>query len=223
MGSLTPAAIEQIFREAHLDAVSSAAYAQMADYLEILTRWNARLNLTSVRLPAEILKRHFVECAFAAQRLPDDVLSLMDYGAGAGFPGMMIAICRPEIRITLAEAHGRKASFLREVIRSLELGAEVYPSRVEDMPLGRRFHAVSMRAVERMEQAIPTAVQHLERYLVLLTTGPLATTYRVLFPELVFEEDIPLPSSDQMVLAMAVPRGTTFNGFGVGVPRGTNL
>jgi 16S rRNA (guanine527-N7)-methyltransferase len=208
MEFVTPAEFEQAFREANLD-VPVAAYGQMAAYLSLIERWNARLNLTSLRSTSEILKRHFVECAFAAQNLPDDILSLMDYGSGGGFPGVVIAICRPEISVTLSEAHGKKASFLREVIRSLELHAEVYPGRVEDMGSGSRFHAVSMRAVEKMEQAIPIAIQRLENYLAIMTTGPLAAVYKEQFLGLLFRQDIPLPNSEHRVLALAVPRGTS--------------
>jgi 16S rRNA (guanine527-N7)-methyltransferase len=208
MSSERLAAFEDAFREVGLD-LPAPAYAQMTAYLSLLERWNARLNLTSIRSSSEILKRHFVECAFAAQRLPDGILSLMDYGSGGGFPGVVIAICRPEIRVTLSEAHAKKASFLREVIRSLDLRAELYPGRVEDMATNCRFHAVSMRAVEKMEQAIPIAIRHLEHHLAILTTGPLAAAYKGQFPDLAFREDIPLPNSEHRVLSLAVPRGTS--------------
>ena len=69
------------------------------------------MNLTAVREPEAIIRRHFVECAFAAQHLPTDITTLLDYGSGAGLPGIPIAICRPEIRVTLAEAQGKKAPF----------------------------------------------------------------------------------------------------------------
>ncbi len=126
-------------------------------YLDLLLRWNLRLNLTAVREPEQIIQRHFVECAFAAQHLPPDIATLLDYGSGAGLPGIPIAICRPEIRVTLAEAQGKKAAFLREALRVLNLKGEVYDGRVETMPEQLRFDAVSMRAVEKMELAIPVA------------------------------------------------------------------
>ena len=208
MISLTPAAIEHAFQRANLDPIPEKAYAQLSAHLEILERWNTRLNLTAVRSPGEILQRHFVECAFAAQELPPDTFTLMDYGSGAGFPGMVIAICRPEISVTLAEAHAKKASFLREVIRTLGVHVEVYGARVEQMPPERQFHVVSMRAVEKMEQAIQIALPHVERYLALMTTKPMSSMYRALFPELEFREEALVPGSEQMVLAFAVPRGT---------------
>ena len=145
------------------------AYDKFRAYLELLLRWNQRLSLTAVREPDQIIQRHFVECAFVAGQLPQDIDDLLDYGSGAGLPGIPIAICRPEIRVTLAEAQGKKASFLREALRVLGLEGEVYDGRVEAMP-ERRFDAVAMRAVEKMDLAIPVALQRVKRYLVLLTT-----------------------------------------------------
>jgi 16S rRNA (guanine527-N7)-methyltransferase len=207
MAPLKPAAIAAAFRSSQIAALPSKAYEQLAAYLEILERWNTRLNLTSLRSSEELLKRHLVECAFMAQNLPLDVNSLMDYGSGAGFPGMVIAICRPEIEVTLTEAHAKKASFLREVTRSVGVPTELYAGRVEDMEPARQFHTVSMRAVERMEQAIPIALKHVEHYLAILTTTPLAANYRKLFFGLEWRADIDVPNSEQIVLAIAVARG----------------
>ncbi len=194
--------IEDAFSKAGIRGMPSERYEQFAAYLGLLLRWNVRLNLTAIREPAQIIRRHFVECAFAAQRLPSDIESLLDYGSGAGLPGIPFAICRPEIRVTLAEAQGKKASFLREVVRIVGTVSEVYDGRVETMPQGRRFHAVSMRAVEKMQLAMPVALGRAERYLVLLTTERTAPAYRDITPELDWMDSIPLPNAEQMILAM---------------------
>jgi 16S rRNA (guanine527-N7)-methyltransferase len=194
--------IEEAFSEAGIGGLPASGYERFSAYLELLTRWNARLNLTSVREPAQIIRRHFVECAFAAQHLPKDIETLLDYGSGAGFPGIPFAICRPDIRVTLAEAQGKKASFLREVVRTVGTGTEVYDGRVETMAPGHNFHGVSMRAVEKMELAIPIALRVAERYLVLLTTERSAPAYRGLAPELKWIDSVHLPNADQMILAI---------------------
>lgn len=126
------------------------------EYLALLLRWNARMNLTAVREPEEIVERHFAECIFAAQQLSNQVNTLLDFGSGAGLPGIPIAICRPEIGVTLAESQGKKAAFLREAVRMLGLKAEVWDRRVEQIP--RVFDAVTLRAVDRMAEACQTAV-----------------------------------------------------------------
>jgi 16S rRNA (guanine527-N7)-methyltransferase len=194
--------IESAFAAAGLTGLPTTVYNQFHTYLELLLRWNRRLNLSAAREPEEIIERHFVECAFAAQHSPRDIESLLDYGSGAGFPGIPFAICRPEIQVALAEAHGRKASFLREALRVLGIAGEVYDGRVESMPDERQFGAVSVRAVEKMELAIPVATQRVARYLVLFTTVNSAAEYRELSPELKWLEDVPLPNSEQRILAI---------------------
>ncbi|MEA2543642.1 MAG: rRNA (guanine527-N7)-methyltransferase [Acidobacteriaceae bacterium] len=191
--------IEKAFAQAGIADLPVGAHDKFRAYLELLLRWNQRLSLTSVRDPDQIIQRHFVECAFVAVQLPQDIADLLDYGSGAGLPGIPIAICRPEIRVTLAEAHGKKASFLREALRVLSLEGEVYDGRVETMP-ERRFDAVAMRAVEKMDLAIPFALQRVKRYIVLLTTERSGLARGTAMPGLEWLEPISIPSTEQMVL-----------------------
>ena len=85
----------------------------------MLVRWNKVLNLTSIRTLEEAIERHYGESVFLAAHLPAGVLSIADVGSGAGFPGIPIAVVRPDCRVTLIEAHRRKAVFLREAARDL--------------------------------------------------------------------------------------------------------
>lgn len=141
--------------------LSAEQTGQFEAYLGLLLRWNARINLTSTREPAEIVRRHFAECVFAAQHIPRQVMTLLDFGSGAGLPGIPIAICRPKVAVTLAESQGKKAAFLGEVIRTLGLRAEVWDRRVEQMPHERLFDAVTLRAVDRMTEACHVSVERL--------------------------------------------------------------
>jgi 16S rRNA (guanine527-N7)-methyltransferase len=194
--------IEAEFTRAGLVPLPPASYEKFHKYLELLLRWNQHLNLTAIREPLQVIQRHFIESAFVAQHLPGDITSLLDYGSGAGFPGIPIAICRPEIQVTLGEAQGKKASFLQEALRVLALPGEVYMGRVEAMPEGRVFDAVSMRAVEKMESAISVAAQRAQKYLILLSTGKSAATSRVFTPEMEWRMPVPLPNSAQMILVI---------------------
>ncbi len=135
--------------------------AQLETFLALLLRWNARINLTAVREPAEIVRRHFAESIFAARQIPQRAKTLLDYGSGGGFPGIPIAICRPEIAVTLAESQSKKAAFLREAVRTLGLKAEVWAARVEAMESGRVFDAVTLRAVDKMPAACKSAAERL--------------------------------------------------------------
>jgi 16S rRNA (guanine527-N7)-methyltransferase len=133
---------------------------QLSLYLDLLLRWNARTNLTAIREPEEIVRRHFGESLFAGRHLAPLLsaeATLLDFGSGAGFPGLPTQLLLPELRVTLAESQGKKASFLREAVRTLGLTTEVWTDRVEALPPSRLFDAVTLRAVDRMEQAIAAA------------------------------------------------------------------
>jgi 16S rRNA (guanine527-N7)-methyltransferase len=143
------------------NGLDARAVEQFEAYLVLLVKWNARMNLTAVRKPEEMVRRHFFESIFAAQQIPKQVKTLLDFGSGAGFPGIPIAICRPKIGVTLAESQGKKAAFLREAVRTLGLKAEVWAGRVEDLPEERVFDAVTLRAVDKMAAASKAAVVRL--------------------------------------------------------------
>ncbi len=141
----------------YLERGSQSLYSQLSAYLDLLLKWNARTNLTAIRDPEEIVRRHFGESLFAAQHIgrPD---TLLDFGSGAGFPGLPIALLLPETHVTLAESQNKKATFLREAVRTLQLqNVEVWAARAETMPADRRFHTVALRAVDNMEAALPAA------------------------------------------------------------------
>jgi 16S rRNA (guanine527-N7)-methyltransferase len=172
---------------------------QLSAYLGLLLRWNARMNLTAIRKPEEIVQRHFGESLFTALHLgdPDTVL---DLGSGAGFPGLPIALLRSEIRVTLAESQGKKASFLREAIRSLRLkNAEVWASRAEMLPEAHRFHTVTLRAVDDMASAIAAAAPRATHQIVML-----AGTLPILPTDFHPERPIPIPNSTSTVLVRAM-------------------
>ena len=156
----------------YLPDAPATLLSQLSLYLDLLLRWNARTNLTAIRDPEEIVRRHFGESLFAARHLDPDTPTLLDFGSGAGFPGVPIALLRPKIQVTLAESQNKKASFLREIVRTLNLSAQVWPGRVESMPSDRRFHIVTLRAVDDMDAALPIAEARVVPggQLILLTT-----------------------------------------------------
>ena len=172
-------------------AVPAGMYAQLSAYLDLLIKWNARTNLTAIREPEEMVQRHFGESLFAGVQVGGRVgqdASLLDFGSGAGFPGLPIQILLPELRVTLAESQGKKASFLREAVRTLGLGTEVWAGRVEAMPEvrgePRQFDVVTLRAVDNMEQAMLEARRRVNPggWLVSLTTDSAANDESVRLP-----------------------------------------
>jgi len=155
--------------------LSDAQFGQIASYIDILLRWNARMNLTAIRDPEEIVLRHFGESVFLARKLCEAGLlqyrRVIDVGSGAGFPGIPLKIAQPDITLTLVEAQQRKAVFLKEVLRAINLDAEVKNCRAEDLAESQPASAdlVTLRAVERFEAILPVASQ------LVRATGHLAT------------------------------------------------
>lgn len=172
---------------------SSTLYAQLSTYLDLLLKWNARTNLTAIRDPHEIVRRHFGESLFAAQYLAPGSTTLLDFGSGAGFPGLPIQLYHPHLAVTLAESQNKKATFLREVIRTLGLKTEVWAARVETMPPTRRFSTVTLRAVDDMAVALPAASSRIAPggQLVILTTTSAAPAA---------SNTVPLPCSQSGIL-----------------------
>jgi 16S rRNA (guanine527-N7)-methyltransferase len=113
-------------------------------HYQLLLRWNAVINLTTIRGVKEIVLRHYCESLFVAQHLPKEPLTIADIGSGAGFPGFPVAIARPDCRVTLIESHRRKAVFLKEASRGIP-NISVLSQRAEDVQL--HFDWIVSRAV----------------------------------------------------------------------------
>ncbi|HEY6936343.1 MAG TPA: 16S rRNA (guanine(527)-N(7))-methyltransferase RsmG [Terriglobales bacterium] len=160
-------------------ALSPEQLRHISTYVELLQRWNARVNLTAVRDADGIVTRHFGESLFLAAHVFPGLLigtatetpsrqHALDLGSGAGFPGLPLKIYAPGLRLTVVESNHKKAVFLAEVIRALQLSdVSVYPGRLEADAIKGDEHVlpsgieppnlVTMRAVERFESALQTA------------------------------------------------------------------
>ena len=181
--------------------VPAELYQKLATYLELIQKWNARVNLTAIREPELIVQRHFGESLFVGLHLEHGCDSLLDLGSGAGFPGIPIQLLRPELTITLAESRGRKAAFLREAVRALALKTEVWAERAEAMPTDRGFHTVALRAVDEMDAAVAEASRRAEKRIMIL--GTRWATYPTLGIQFQLTELVPLPNSNDGVLWVA--------------------
>ncbi len=196
--------LNELLAEANLRILQLSQAKQFNDHLSLILRWNARTNLTSVRDPETILARHFVESIACAQTLPAGIATLLDYGSGAGFPGIPIAICRPEIAVTLAESQGKKAAFLQEAIRITGIAAKVHSGRAET--LTTQFECVTLRAVEKMEQAVKSAAYLVapNGWIAILTTHDHFPALRTAAtPSFHWSTPHPLTGSESRILALA--------------------
>jgi 16S rRNA (guanine527-N7)-methyltransferase len=223
---LTPFLTERSLRrgrEASAKAADVAALGpdqvrSISIYVDLLLHWNARINLTAVRQPEEIVTRHFGESIFAARHLfprakrgADQASKsstvaahphVIDIGSGAGFPGLPIKIWAPQVRLMLIESNQKKATFLREVIRSLRLtDAEVFAGRAGAFA-GSKGAVVTFRAVEHFESILPVAaglVGSPGRLALLVGEAQLGSLRKEL-PSLQWSEPAKLPLSVNRVL-----------------------
>jgi 16S rRNA (guanine527-N7)-methyltransferase len=129
--------------------------ARLADYFELVERWNPRLHLVAPCSPTEFAVRHVLESLFALEHLPRGA-SVIDVGSGAGLPIIPCLVARDDLRATLFEASTKKSIFLREAIAALELRdvARVVNSRFEDAD-APDAGALTCRALERFSEMLP--------------------------------------------------------------------
>jgi len=164
---------------------------QLRKHYELLLHWNRKLNLISVHTESEILQRHYFESLFLGRHLPTDPLKIADIGSGAGFPGFVVAIQRPDCAVTLIESHQRKSVFLREAAREIS-NIRILAKRAEDV--SEQFAWAISRAV-RYED-IRQVMQRLAPNAALLT-GDVAPSE---LPGYDWQEPIRLPWGERRML-----------------------
>ena len=199
-------------------SLSAHQLHQVSAYLDRLLRWNARMNLTSVRDPDQIITRHFGESFFAAAQvlgLEDPAgKSAIDIGSGAGFPGLPIKIFAPSLHMRLIEAQHRKGIFLREVIRDLKLqDCEVVAQRAEVLAQVEPGSAdiVTLRAVEHFSEVLPTAAQLTPNKgrVGLLVGREQAHTAATTLPNFEWQPEIQVPLSVSRIILIGRHREST--------------
>ncbi|WP_137896631.1 16S rRNA (guanine(527)-N(7))-methyltransferase RsmG [Ramlibacter sp. 2FC] len=130
-------------------ALEEAQIARLLDYLELIQKWNKVYNLTALREPAEMLSHHLLDSLAVIGPLRRHSggrpLRLLDVGAGAGLPGVVIAICCPEVSVTCVDTVAKKAAFVQQVAASLKLpNLRGLHARVESLSEG--YELVCSRA-----------------------------------------------------------------------------
>ena len=135
--------------------MSDSLAEKLDRYLGLLTTWNRRINLTAVRDPDDVRRKHFDDSLAVLPFVPDEARTLVDAGSGAGFPGAVLALARPSLAVTLVESSHKKAAFLRTLVRELPLGnVQVEASRVEALPQRQRFVPFDV-AISRATWEVP--------------------------------------------------------------------
>jgi 16S rRNA (guanine527-N7)-methyltransferase len=185
----------------------------ISTYIDILTHWNSRINLTAIRDPEDIVTRHFGESLFAARHLfprslqsaREQDIRVADVGSGAGFPGIPLKLWAPQIFLTLIESNQKKSTFLREITRTLTLThVDIQNARAETLP-AKSFDVVALRAVERFEDILPIAanlVAPTGRLALLISSTQLPQAQSSL-PNLSWSTPLPVPHSRSRIVVEA--------------------
>jgi len=139
--------------------VSRETYERLDRYVALLKKWSPKINLVSKTTLDGVWKRHIADSAQILPLLPDGTRRIVDLGSGAGFPGLVLAILAREhdapFEVTLVESDGRKAMFLREVIRETGAAAQVRVERAEALTLAA--DVVTARAFMPLATMLPVA------------------------------------------------------------------
>jgi 16S rRNA (guanine527-N7)-methyltransferase len=174
---------EELLR--HIDGLTDKQLGQLVAHFELLRLWNAKLNLTRIAGDEDTAIRHYGESIFLARQLPPGPLQIADIGSGAGFPGIPLAIVRPECQVMLVESHKRKSVFLREATRML---ANVHVKAVRGEDVTDSFDWVVSRAV---------AWEDLARFVFRLAPNVAILSGELELPD---STRLPLPSGDRRFL-----------------------
>jgi 16S rRNA (guanine527-N7)-methyltransferase len=143
------AALAQVLKNGveQLDlGLSVAQQEKLLDYLALLNKWNKVYNLTAVRDPMEMMTLHVLD-SLAAVPAFEDAHNVLDVGAGGGLPGVVLAIARPDMKVSMIDIVHKKTAFLNQVKAELELGnVAVYTKKVQDLQVKTPYDVITSRA-----------------------------------------------------------------------------
>jgi 16S rRNA (guanine527-N7)-methyltransferase len=136
--------------------LGSESIMRLLRYTELLTRWNRRFNLTGTRAPEQIISRHLLDSLSVVPHLRGD--RVLDAGTGAGLPGLILAIARPQVQFTLLDSAGKKTRFCIQAAAELGLGnVAVERDRLEAFEPQQRFSCLVSRAFESAAELLKPA------------------------------------------------------------------
>ena len=138
--------------------LSDQVIDQLMTYLNLVEKWNRVYNLTAIRERDEMIKLHFLDSLSILNHV--HVKNILDVGSGAGFPGIVLAITKPELKVTVMDSVNKKTTFMQQVKSELSLtNLDVVNSRVEDYQPTTLFEAVTSRAFSNLKNMM-SLTQH---------------------------------------------------------------
>ena len=148
---------------------------KLLDYLALLNKWNSVYNLTSVRDPMQMVTLHVLD-SLAALPAFAGVANVLDVGAGGGLPGMVLAISRPDMKVSMIDTVHKKTAFLNQVKAELGLSnVTVYTKRVEQLEVKTKFDVITSRAFADLSDFVNWSGHLLQeggRFIALKGTAP---------------------------------------------------
>lgn len=155
--------------------LSDAQHGQLLDYLALLNKWNSVYNLTSVRDPMQMMTLHLLD-SLAAVPAFEGVKNVLDVGAGGGLPGIVLAIARPDMKVSMIDTVHKKTAFLTQVKAQLGLAnVTVYTMKVQDLSVAQLFDVITSRAFADLSDFVTWSGHLLEeggRFIALKGTAP---------------------------------------------------
>ena len=178
-------------------ALSEAQVEKLLDYLALLNKWNSVYNLTSVRDPLEMVKLHLLDSLAAVPAFAGAV-NVLDVGAGGGLPGMVLAISRPDMKVSMIDTVHKKTAFLNQVKAELGLSnVTVYTRKVQELEVKTPFDVITSRAFADLSDFVNWSGHLLAeggQYIALKGTAPAEE-----------RERLPAPWKVQKLQPLAVP------------------
>lgn len=216
---LTPEQITQILSDCRLGC-DAALLERVQTYLQFLAKWNARMNLTGIQQSVDVLKILFAESFFAAELVGDPQGAILDVGSGAGFPGLAMAVYRPELKLVLLEPRKKRAAFLAALRRELGLaGVSVWNRRLEECAIADFSDlptVLTMRAVGQISEIIKHCAPLLrgDRRVLLFSSVQSAKAPREDTKGVCWQSEVPIPWDPAHLILLGcvmanVPRGTS--------------
>jgi 16S rRNA (guanine527-N7)-methyltransferase len=157
---------------------------QLMAYLDLLNKWNAVYNLTSVRNPIDMVKQHLLDSLSAAFAFKD-AKNVLDVGAGGGLPGIVLAIVYPDAKVSLIDTVHKKTAFLKQIKAEVGLSnVTVYTGRVEELDAPELFDVITSRAFSELANFVNWAGHALvEGGRMIALKGQLPETEMAVLPE----------------------------------------
>src|SRR5262245_31411036 len=127
--------------------IDDTAYQNLQVFVSLILEWNSKINLTGFKIREEIEEILIGEAVFALKAVPVAGRSILDFGSGAGIPGLVWTLCNPTSKVTSVESRQKKVAFQKEVLRETQRVAEVIWGRFPEAVGGRHFDVVVTRAI----------------------------------------------------------------------------